>query len=333
MHVAVSAQAAPRVGLGSERRTVPWRRYFVPSHGSRALSATSTRLDGASWTRKKSPVDHLSRALHAGSTRGWNGSRMVAAILSPHLDDAVLSCWHLLAQPDALVVINVFTGVPASAEAPAWWDRLTGAADSGQRARERLDEDRRALALAGRRPVNLGFLDEQYRETDQPLAPLIARLRAVLVPGIHVHAPAAFGGHADHALVRAAALELRRAGFAVSLYADLPHATLHGWPGWVTGRGAAPSQDLAAALWRRALAETGVSPESLAPTVHELDARAHARKLAAIRAYDTQLPALAELAGRPLTDRETLGYEVVWKLPSTATASPAHAHQRVAPRP
>ena len=258
---------------------------------------------------------------------------MVPAILSPHLDDAVLSCWHLLARPGALVVINVFTGAPASAEAPAWWDRLTGATDSGQRARERVEEDRRALALAGRTPVNLGFLDEQYRETDQPLAPLTARLEAVLVPGTHVHAPAAFGGHPDHALVRAAALELRRAGFALSLYADLPHATLRGWPGWVTGRGTAPSQDLAAALWERSLAETGVSPESMAPTVHELDADAHARKLAAIQAYGTQLPALAELAGRPLIDRETLGYEVVWELPSTATASPAPAHQRVAPRP
>jgi LmbE family N-acetylglucosaminyl deacetylase len=257
---------------------------------------------------------------------------MVAAILSPHLDDAVLSCWHRLAQPDALVVLNVFTGVPASAGAAAWWDRLTGATDSGQRVRERVDEDRRALALAGRTPVNLGFLDEQYREIDQSVAPLTSRIESLLALGAHVYAPAALGGHADHALVRAAALELLRAGFKVSLYADLPHATVHGWPAWVTGRGAAPS-DLAAALWERALAETGVSPASMAPTVHELDAEAHARKLAAIRAYGTQLRGLAELAGRPLADRETFGYEVVWKLPSLATPLPAYAYHRAAPRP
>lgn len=283
--------------------------------------------------RPGSCVDHLSRALHAGSTYGWNRSHMAAAILSPHLDDAVLSCWHLLAQPDALVVINVFTGVPASVGAAAWWDRLTGATDSRQRVRERVDEDRRALALAGRTPVNLGFLDEQYREMDQSLASLTTRIEGLLGPGAQIYAPAALGGHADHMLVRAAALELLRAGFAVSLYADLPHATLHGWPAWVTGRGATASQDLAAALWERSLAATGVSPESMVPMVHELDVVAHAHKLAAIRAYGTQLRGLAELAGRPLTDRETLGFEVVWKLPSSATASPAHAYDRAAPRP
>jgi GlcNAc-PI de-N-acetylase len=286
-------------------------------------------MDGPARTS----VDHLSRALHAGSTDGWNGSSMVAAILSPHLDDAVLSCWHLLAQRDALVVINVFTGVPASVGAAAWWDRLTGATDSRQRVRERVDEDRRALALAGRTPANLGFLDEQYRERDQSLAPLTARVEGLLAPGAHIYAPAALGGHADHTLVRAAALELLKAGFAVSLYADLPHATLHGWPAWVTGRGDTPSQDLAAALWERSLAETGVSPESMVPMVHELDAVAHARKLAAIRAYRTQLHGLAELAGRPLTDRETLGFEVMWKLPDSATAWPGRAHDRAAPRP
>ena len=34
-----------------------------------------------------------------------------------------------------------------------------------------------------------------------------------------------------------------------------------------------------------------------------------------------------------LTDRETLGYEVVWKLPAAATVAPAHAGRHVAPRP
>lgn len=258
---------------------------------------------------------------------------MVATILSPHLDDAVLSCWHLLAQPDEVLVINVFAGVPASGGAPAWWDRLTGATDSAQRVRQRVDEDRRALARAGRTPVNFDFLDDQYRETDQALAPLVSRIEGVLEPGARVYAPAAFGEHADHTIVRAAALDLLRAGFGVSLYADLPVATLHGWPAWVTGGGTPPSKDLAAALWDRSLAETGVSPEAMVPTVHELDAETHARKLAAMNEYGTQLRGIAELAGRPLTDHATLGHEVVWQLPSFAIASPAHGGHRVAPRP
>ena len=201
--------------------------------------------------------------------------------------------------------------------------------------RERVEEDREALAVAGRKPVNLGFLDEQYRDAEQPLAPLAAQIESRLVPGMHVYAPAAFGGHADHALVRAAALELRTRGFEVSLYADLPHATLYGWPAWVVGTGTASSRGLAAALWDRTLAETGVSPATMPCEVHELDPHSHARKLEAVHAYVTQLQGLVEFGGRPLTDRETLGYEVVWTLPAPtpATPSPARARRRATPRP
>ena len=258
---------------------------------------------------------------------------MAAAILSPHLDDAVLSCWHLLTHPGDVIVINVFAGGPARPGALAWRDQRTGARDSGQRARERVEEDREALALAGREPVNLAFLDEQYRDVEQPLAPLAAQIAHRVVPGVHVYAPAAFGGHADHALVRAAGLDLRRRGFAVSLYADLPHATSHGWPAWVTGTGTAGSLDLAAALWDSTLAETRVPPATMPREVHQLDPRCHARKLEAVRAYVTQVEGLAELVGRPLTDHETLGYEVVWNLPATARPPTALARRRASPRP
>ena len=238
---------------------------------------------------------------------------MATVILSPHLDDAVLSCWHVLTQPGELVVVNVFAGVPAGLEGPAWWDEYTGATDSGERVRERIEEDRRALALAGRSAINLDFLDEQYRDQAQPLEPLVERIEPVLDPGARVFAPAAFANHTDHALVRSAALRLRAAGFDVSLYADLPHATLHGWPAWVTGRRGPVRKDLARGWWEHVLAGT----EAVTPTMHRLDPAARARKISAVRLYRTQLQGLAEFAGRPLTDPETLGYEVAW-----ATGSP-----------
>jgi hypothetical protein len=249
---------------------------------------------------------------------------MVPVILSPHLDDAVLSCWHVLTQPGEVMVINVFAGVPANLDGPAWWDQYTGATDSGERVRERIEEDRRALALAGRSAVNLSFLDEQYRDEDQPLGELIEQIERLLVPGAHIYAPAALANHTDHALVRAAALELRRLEFAVSVYADLPHATLYGLPAWVAGKRGPASKDLAAAAWDHALA----GADTTAPTVYRLDAETHARKLAAVRMYTTQLEALAELAGRPLTDGELLRHEVAW-----ATASPVRAADRAAPHP
>ncbi|HZO78493.1 MAG TPA: PIG-L family deacetylase [Solirubrobacteraceae bacterium] len=242
---------------------------------------------------------------------------MPAVILSPHLDDAVLSCWHVLTQPGEVAVINVFAGVPADVRGPAWWDEYTGASDSAERVRERLEEDRRALAVAGRTAVNLGFLDEQYRAERQPLAPLAEQIERLLEPGVRIYAPAAIA-HADHAVVRSAALELRAAGFEVSLYADLPHATVRGWPVWVTGENGPASKDLTGALWDRVLATT----DAAAPNVHHLDSVAHARKLVAVGMYGTQLEALEEFAGRPLGDPEVLGYEVIWP-----TAPPAHAVQ------
>jgi hypothetical protein len=241
---------------------------------------------------------------------------MAIVILSPHLDDAVLSCWHVLTKPGQLTVINVFTGVPAGLSAPAWWDQYTGATESAERVRERIEEDRRALALVGRTAVNLGLLDEQYRREAQPLAPLTEQIDQLLAPDARIYAPAGFADHAGHALVRAAALELRAAGFAVSLYADLPHATVHGWPAWVTGRSAAAAKDLAGAMWDEVLAGTG----AMAPAVHHLHAEDHARKMRAVRMYGTQLQALTALAGRPLTDRATLGYEVAWSTASRAGA-------------
>jgi LmbE family N-acetylglucosaminyl deacetylase len=243
---------------------------------------------------------------------------MPAVILSPHLDDAVLSCWHLLTQPDDVAVINVFAGVPSGLLAPAWWDEFTGASDSAERVRERIEEDRNALAVAGRTAVNLGFLDEQYRPNDQPLGPLTEQIERLLEPGDQIYAPAAFANHTDHALVRSAALALRADGFEVSLYADLPHATVRGWPAWVSGRNGPVSKDLAGALWDRVLAATG----AVAPEVHHLDDASHARKLAAVEMYGTQLRALEEFVGCPLGDPEVLGHEVTWP-----TAPPAHAVQ------
>jgi LmbE family N-acetylglucosaminyl deacetylase len=250
---------------------------------------------------------------------------MAVAVLSPHLDDAVLSCWHVLAHPGDAIVVNVFAGAPASLDGPAWWDRYTGATDSLERVRERIEEDRRALALAGRTAVYLDLLDAQYRRAGEEPAPPTAQLECMLPGGARVYAPAAFANHPDHALVRAAALELRTRGFVVFLYADLPHAKLHGWPAWVTGRRAPAGKDLAGAMWDYWLAGTGISPAEMVASVHALDPDSHARKLEAVRAYRTQLLGLQQLAGGCLGDREMLGYEVEWALPSAFTTSSAPA--------
>ncbi len=154
-------------------------------------------------------------------------------ILSPHFDDAVLSCWHVLAGSGEVLVVNVFAGEPAPGTL-GWWDRSAGASDSVAVVRTRIEEDRRALALAGRAAVNLPFLDGQYRQEGEAPEEILRALRGVLPAGARLYAPAGLGDcHPDHLAVRAAALALHGEGAEVRLYADLPHATLGGWPRWV----------------------------------------------------------------------------------------------------
>jgi len=244
-------------------------------------------------------------------------------ILSPHFDDAVLSCWHLLDGGTEVGVVNVFGGVPP-ASATGWWDLAGGMASSSGVVERRRGEDERALALAGREATNLDFLDDQYREGAQPIEPVVERLRALLDAGTALLAPAALAAppdgdlsaaahkpHPDHVVVRSAALALHAEGCAVTLYADLPHASARGLPAWVTGH---PDGTGAAVAdrWRHCLADAGV--EHADPEIHRLSGRAFARKLAAVRRYSSQLAPLERGFGQPIDAPELLDYEVVWRL-------------------
>ena len=91
------------------------------------------------------------------------------AVLSPHLDDAVLSAWSVLRRPGDVRVVNVCTAVPPPGPAPPW-DQLTGARDAAERMRERLDEDREALAKAGREAVALAQ-DEAHAISPRAVSP------------------------------------------------------------------------------------------------------------------------------------------------------------------
>jgi len=245
------------------------------------------------------------------------GGEAEVAILSPHLDDAVLSCWHLVDSPLGVTVVNVFAGSPPAGTPTPWWDRLTGASDPVERMHERRAEDRAALALAGRVGVAIDLLDAQYRQEPLPVADLVRRLREVIPAGALVYAPAAMGHHPDHELVRTASLELARAGRRVALYADIPHSIERGWPAWITGEPALVGS-AAAAAWSRVLAAAGLDVPRLVPEVRALGERARTRKLRAIDAYRTQRAALDELAFAPLNSRQVLAWEVSWLVPPTA---------------
>ncbi len=234
-------------------------------------------------------------------------------ILSPHIDDAVLSLWAVLAGPGDVQVINVFDGVPTGQRAVGWWDQLTRAQDPLARADERRAEDAAALALLGRGSIGLGFLDAQYANGEPRLEPLVECIARALPPQGAVLAPAALGEHPDHTRTRTAALALRERGFAVALYADVPHAAPRGWPAWVTGATCASDADTAHE-WERSMANAGLSLRELAPQVRALDTTEQERKREAVSCYRTQLSAL-EASFSLLSRPEILSYEVIWQLP------------------
>jgi LmbE family N-acetylglucosaminyl deacetylase len=92
-------------------------------------------------------------------------------VVSPHLDDAVLSCAGLIAGAPATTVITVFAGFPPARDVatPAEvlpgttvWDQASGFVEGDDVVGLRRAEDRAALEHLGAVPRWLPFLDSQY---------------------------------------------------------------------------------------------------------------------------------------------------------------------------
>jgi LmbE family N-acetylglucosaminyl deacetylase len=236
-------------------------------------------------------------------------------LLSPHPDDAVIDCWSVLTRSGPVQVVNVFTAPPPPGTPPTVWDRLCGATDPVRLMADRAAEDRAALALAGRTPVNLPFVDLQYRGSGR--SPLLRELDSEVCSRLEaasaVLAPACLGTrHDDHRFARRYALRLRSAGLPVTLYADVPYCVEFGWPHWVTGVPRSQRLDVDA-TWRADLAASGI--QDVEPTVVALGEERGRAKLEAMRAYATQFEGLN---GGPLGRLENPlihGYEVFWAVP------------------
>jgi LmbE family N-acetylglucosaminyl deacetylase len=244
-------------------------------------------------------------------------SRVV--ILSPHLDDAVLSCWSVLTGPRPVEVVNVFTAAPPRGTGLHAGDLLTGVQDPVANAGVRVEEDRAALALAGVRPRNLDLLEHLHWVATRRLARLRGRgrlreLRDAVAGRLdgeaRVYAPAGLGGHPDHVLVRELACRLLRAGSPVSFYADQPYCYVHGWPSWVTGEAPDPHLDVDGD-WQRYLGSASVSFEDLRVEAVRLGP-AHEDKLRALRLYRTQFSVLESGPNRRLSNPELTGRELFW---------------------
>jgi hypothetical protein len=232
-------------------------------------------------------------------------------LLSPHLDDAALDCWSLLMSDRDLNVVNLFAGVPPPGQQGVW-EAVIGVADAAARARLRIAEDARALALAGREPLNLPLLDAQYRKARPTLEQLDRAVSDAVASASRVYVPAGIGAHGDHLLVRRYGRMLLAAGMPVTLYAELPYCIFHGWPAWVDASEPDPSRDVDA-YWRSFLRRVPELADLRAAQVTRLQPDAAAAKLEAIRCYRASLNfGVRQLLAAP----QIHGYEVRWDLPA-----------------
>jgi LmbE family N-acetylglucosaminyl deacetylase len=169
-------------------------------------------------------------------------------VVSPHLDDAALSCAALLDREEPLDILTVFTGV-TDHPLQSGWDKLTGFSSSLESMAARREENRRAFQDSGHRLHYLDLLEREYAPQPRPASDRNAIVAAVRqwMEGVGtgvVTLPAGAGSrsrwrfklnrrigreagrlqHPDHIFVRDAALDaLAGTGCDVLLYEEVPY--------------------------------------------------------------------------------------------------------------
>jgi LmbE family N-acetylglucosaminyl deacetylase len=210
-------------------------------------------------------------------------------VISPHLDDAVLSCALLLAAHPAAAVCTIFTS-PPDVHMTTDWDRDSGFADAFEAMRARKAEDVRALAELGASPIHLPFCDAQYL-TPPSREALSAALRDTFMtvqPATLLVPLGLF--HSDHTMVADACLASLRSfeGAAMLAYEDVPYRKI---PGMLQHR-------------LSALLEHGFTADPVDLPNAGADARHARRKQIAIDRYESQLRAFGPQGRAGLVSEE-----------------------------
>lgn len=190
---------------------------------------------------------------------------MNVLIVSPHLDDAVLSLGQFMAATRTIVV-TVFAGI---AEGLSDYDKSCGFDSSTEAMLTRRREDAGACALVGADVVHLDFLDHQYRmgtnddDIVESLIPFYKSDWVILAPlGI---------GHPDHVQTARCARVARGDG-TMFLYEELPYRVLH------------PEQVV------DEFAKVKTEGFSIADLPYPLEQGPRDRKITAVSAYRSQFP-------------------------------------------
>jgi hypothetical protein len=130
-------------GLQGLRRMTAW-----PSTEAPDGAVTSPAGRAFAWTR---------------TTRAWrsrdHGAHAPLVIVSPHFDDAALSCVSLVARHPGAVLLTVFGAGPPRVNPITRWDRASGFAPGDDVIAVRAAEDLDACDALGARQVRLKHWD------------------------------------------------------------------------------------------------------------------------------------------------------------------------------
>jgi LmbE family N-acetylglucosaminyl deacetylase len=181
-------------------------------------------------------------------TRERAAGRLV--VISPHLDDAVLSLGAAIASwvrlGRAVTVLTVLACDPSSTARAGGWDRRAGFATEGEAARARREEDDEACALLGAAPQWLPYGSNDYErhgrddEIRTAVVSVLAGADAVLLPG----SPLA---HPDHSWLAMLLTAEHLPCAQVGLYVEQPYAArsessdARAIPGWLSPRLGSPT--------------------------------------------------------------------------------------------
>ena len=164
-------------------------------------------------------------------------------VVSPHLDDAVLSLAATIAAAVRLgaewTIVTVFAGNPDATGPARRYDRRCGFLSAADAAIMRRREDERACAILGATPVWLPFGEVQHGSVEDAdlvwtaLEPHVNNAELLLLPGFPL-------AHRDHAWITELVLARARKNVRIGFFAEQPYAgalpVLGDRQGFVAGR-------------------------------------------------------------------------------------------------
>lgn len=152
--------------------------------------------------------------------------------LSPHFDDAVLSCggviYELTNQGIPVEIWTVCGAVPEwEGEEASKFHKQWGVANGKQAVELRREEDREACKILGATPVHLDMCDKIYRQKDNGFAEYMKLELSRIPTQDNLITSFAVGDHPDHVLTRKAA---ESAGRFLKYYLEIPYQLYNPMP-------------------------------------------------------------------------------------------------------